>query len=320
MPRKLPPLRALHAFEAAARHLSFARAAEELHVTPAAVSQQIKLLEAHLKRPLFERGPPLALSAQARTALPHIQAAFDLLERAAGQLRAGGDSPALVVSTPPSFASRWLIPRLERFQQRHPEIELRLLASTRPVDFSSEDVHAAVRYGGGRYPGLYAERLRAESVVALAHPRLAGSLQQPADLLEATLLHNSGLSWDATFPDWTTWLRNAGVEPTAPLRLREFGDANLVTEAALAGLGVALLLRTLVSEELASGRLVALFPEQPLVNGYHFVCPPRHLEEARVAAFREWLLEELAREIGAGTGAHSPAVGYSLSLRPGIPS
>lgn len=294
MPRKLPPLRALQAFEAAARHLSFARAAEELHVTPAAVSQQIKLLEAHLQLPLFERGPPLALAAQARTALPHIQAAFDLLERAAGQLRADAETQALVVSTPPSFASRWLIPRLERFQRRHPEIELRLLASTRPVDFSREDVHAAVRYGGGRYPGLHAERLRAESVVALAHPRLAGSLKQPADLLEATLLHNSGLSWDATFPDWTTWLRNAGVEPAAPLRLREFGDANLVTEAALAGLGVALLQRTLVSEELASGRLLALFPEQPLVNGYHFVCPHRYLEEARVAAFRQWLVEELA--------------------------
>lgn len=294
--RKLLPLRSLQAFEAAARHLSFARAADELHVTPAAISQQIKLLEARLNLVLFERGPPLSLSTQARTALPHIRSAFDLLERAAEQLRASAEIQALVISTPPSFASRWLIPRLERFQQRHPEIELRLLASTRPVDFSGENADAAVRYGGGRYPGLHAERLRAESVVALAHPRLAANLLHPADLLNVHLLYNSGISWDPTFPDWNTWLRNAGVEPESPLRLREFSDANLVTEAALAGLGIALLQRTLVSEELATGRLVALFSEQALVNGYHFVCPSRHLERAPVAAFRQWLLDELNGE------------------------
>lgn len=296
MSRKLPPLRALQAFEAAARQLSFARAAAELHVTPAAISQQIKLLEARLNRSLFQRGPPLSLSPRAQAVLPNIQAAFDLLERAVGELQADAEQRPLVISTPPSFAARWLIPRLERFQQRHPDIELRLLASTRAVDFSTEDVDAAVRYGAGRYPGLHAERLRAESVVPLAHPRVARNLERPADLLDATLLHNSGMSWDPTFPDWPTWLRNAGVEPAGPLRLREFGDANLVTEAALAGLGVALVLRTLVSEELATGRLVALFPEQPLANGFHFVCPPQRLEQARVIAFREWLLEESAAE------------------------
>lgn len=296
MSRKLPPLRALQAFEAAARHLSFARAAEELHVTPAAVSQQIKLLEQQLGFSLFQRAPSLSLSARAQAALPQLHAAFDLLERAAGQLRAGPGPRPLVISTPPTFASRWLIPRLERLQKAHPEIELRLLASLAPVDFATEDVDLAVRYGAGRYPGLHAERLRAESVVAIAQPRLASGLRQPADLLATTLLHNSAMNWDPTFPDWNGWLRNAGIEPAAPLRLREFGDTNLIIEAALAGLGVALTSRMLVSEELASGRLIAVFAEQQLVNGYHFVCPPEHLERPRVATFRSWLLDELAAQ------------------------
>jgi LysR family glycine cleavage system transcriptional activator len=299
MTRKLPPLRALRAFEAAARQLSFVRAAEELHVTPAAVSQQIKLLEEQMGQALFLRSPTLALTPPGQAALPLIRDAFDLMERAARQMRAAPENPPLIVSVPPSFAARWLIPRLERFQAAHPEIELRLLASVRAVDFEIEDVDAVVRYGGGNYPGLYAERLKDETIVVVAHPRLAAGLKRAEDLLGVTLLHNSAMGWDPTFPDWPSWLRNAGVaigSPVSTPRIREFGDVNLVIEAALAGLGAALVWRTLIRDELIDGRLIALFPEQPLANSYHFVCPPEHLELPRVAAFRRWLREEMARE------------------------
>jgi LysR family transcriptional regulator, glycine cleavage system transcriptional activator len=295
MSRRLLPLRALQALEAAARHLSFARAAKELNVTPAAISQQIKLLEDQIGQPLFERSPTLRLSPSAQAASRQLREAIDLLQRVSEQLRIGQTQRLLVVSLAPSFASRWLIPRLERFSARHPDIDLHLLATTRTVDLEAEHVDAAVRYGVGRYPGLHAERLRAESVVVVAHPRLAAGLNHPSDLPGATLLHNTSIAWDPTFPDWATWLRGAGVTPAGALRTRTFDDTNLLIEAALAGLGVALLWRTLVNEELASGRMVALFQEQPLANAYHFVCPPARLTLPPVAAFRQWLFDEVAR-------------------------
>jgi LysR family glycine cleavage system transcriptional activator len=297
MSRTLLPLRALQALEAAARHLSFARAARELHVTPAAISQQIKLLEDHIGQTLFDRSPALRLKEGAQAVVRPLREALDLLEQVSRQLTVSHTERPLVVSLTPSFASRWLIPRLERFSSRHPDIELHLLATTRMVDFETEQVDLAVRYGNGRYPGLHADRLRAESVAVVAHPRLAAGLKHPSDLLGATLLHNSGLNWDPTFPDWPTWIRDAGVVPAAPLRIRMFDEANLLIEAALAGLGVALLSHTLVNDELVSGRMVALFPEQPLANAYHFVCPPGHLARPRVVAFRQWLLEEARAQV-----------------------
>lgn len=296
MSRRLLPLRALQALEAAARLHSFARAAEELHVTPAAISQQIKQLEDQLGRPLFLRGANLTATPAAADVLALLRDGFDLLDRASRQLRETDPARALVVSVAPSFASRWLIPRLGRFQNQHPDIELRLLATTRQVDFDREDVDVGVRYGGGNYPGLHVERLRSETLVAAAHPRIAATLQQPADLLQATLLHDTYMSWDASFPDWPAWLRNLGVTVDAPLKIREFGDANLVIEAALAGLGVALTWRTLLADEFAAGRLVPLFSERPLSSSYHFVCAPRSLARTDVLAFRDWLVDEIATD------------------------
>lgn len=293
MPRQILPLRALQALEAAVRQGSFARAAEELHVTPAAISQQIKQLEDLLGYPLFLReGGGLQGTPAAQAALHPLGSVFDNLERISAQLRSAQTNRPLVVSLPPSFAARWLIPRLERFQARHPEIELRLLASTRAVNFDTEDVDMAVRYGHGRYPGLHVERLRAETMRVVAHPRLAAALKQPADLLKAPLLHYA-TAHDPTFPDWPTWLRSAGVDVDETLRVREFGDINLVLEAALSGLGVAMAWHSLVEEDLAAGRLHALFPEQPLGNAYHFVCPPQRLTLPGVAAFRDWLRAEI---------------------------
>lgn len=292
MARRLPPLRSLRAFEAAARHLSFARAADELHVTPAAVSQQIKILEAHLGLALFKRGAQLSLTEPAAAALPLVSDSFDRLERAVARMQLGRDCGPLVVSAPPSFAARWLIQRMARFQASHPEIDLRLSASLKLVNFDTEDVDVAIRYGSGHYPGLHSERLKAEAVVPVAHPRLAERLKTVGDLLGVTLLHNDSIDWDITYPSWPAWLNNAGVQPPADLKPRRFDDFNLVVQAALAGLGVALVWSTLVADELAAGRLVALFPAQPLTNAYHLVCPSKHLDSPKVAAFRAWVLAE----------------------------
>jgi len=298
MTRRLPSLNALRAFEVAARHVSFARAAEELHVTPAAISQQIKQLEDSLGVSLFRRGKVLALSETATLALPLISEAFDRLERAAAQLRADRRDGPLVVSVPPAFAARWLVPRLDDFHNSHPDIELRLLATRRVVDFVVEDVDMALRFGPGPYPGLYAERLMTEVIVPVAAPALAATIKRPADLLSCTLLHDDSHEWDPAFPDWDTWLASLGVEVATPLRIRHYGDINLVIQAAASGLGVALAWHSLVAEELRGGRLVRLLDRAlPTNHGYHLVAPPKRLQLPKVTAFRDWLLgQAVARQ------------------------
>ena len=245
MARRLPSLNALRAFEAVARHLSFARAAEELHVTPAAVSQLVKQLETHLGISLFRRGKTLELNDTANIVLPLVTDGFDQLERAVEQLRRDHNSGTLVVSTPPVFAQRWLIPRLDDFQAHYPDIELRLLATRRMVNFKLENVDVAVRFGAGAYTGLFSERLMQEAIVPVAAPALAATIHTPADLLSCTLLYDDAYEWDPTFPDWESWLISLGAPIVKPLRIRRFGEVNLVIQAAMTGLGVALAWRSL---------------------------------------------------------------------------
>jgi LysR family transcriptional regulator, glycine cleavage system transcriptional activator len=300
MSRRLPPLNSLRAFEAAARHLSMVRAADELHVTPGAVSQQIKQLESLLGQPLFKRGKALALSDSAQAALPLLSDAFDRLERAAQQLRPGAGDGPLVVSTPPTFAARWLVPRLDDFQTRHPEIELRLLATRRLVDFAVEDVDLAIRFGTGDFPGLRVERLMPEAIVAVAAPSLAEGVASAADIARLTLLDDEQHSTRQLVPDWQTWLVSQGLPAETPLRIRHFGDSNLVIQAATAGLGAALVWRSLVEDDLRAGRLVHLL-EQTLSTrmAFHLVMPPNRLAIAKIAAFRQWLLDTAEKGLAA---------------------
>lgn len=292
MSRKLPSLTALRAFEAAARQGSFAKAADELHVTAAAVSQQIKQLEDYLGVNLFRRGKTLALSETAATALPQVTEAFDQLERAVARLRAGQEQGPLVVSAPPVFAARWLVPRLEDFQARHPDVELRLLATRRLVDFALEDVDLAIRFGPGPYPGLHVEHLMPETIVAVAAPALAADIAQAADLPRCTLLEDEWHTGSGVFPDWESWLSALGVTADAPLRIRRFSDVSLAIHAALAGLGVTLAWRSLVADDLAAGRLIHLLDHSvPSSMGFHLVAPANRLGLGKVAAFRDWLLE-----------------------------
>lgn len=299
MTRRLPSLTALRAFEAVARHLSMARAAEELHVTPAAVSQQIKQLEGLLGQPLFKRGKILALSDAAVAALPLLSDAFDRLERAATLLRTRIDDGPLVVSTPPAFAARWLVPRLEDFQAQYPEIELRLLATRRLVDFALEDVDCAIRFGDGDHPGLSVERLMPEAIIPVAAPPLAVGITTATDIARRPLLNDEWHTDNQLFPDWEIWFASQGVVPETPLRIQHFGESNLTIQAALSGLGVALVWRTLVEDDLKSGRLVRLL-DQAIDSrmAYHLVMPPGRLGLAKIAAFRTWLLEAAGGGIG----------------------
>lgn len=291
MPRKLPSLNALKAFEAAARHLSFVRAADELCVTPAAISQQIKLLEDHLGTPLFRRGKALRLSDAASDMLPLVSEAFDRIEQAVK--KAKQENGALVVSVPPAFASRWLIPRLEDFNSKYPGTELRLLATRRLVDFGVEDVDAAIRFGTGSYPGLRTVRLMPEHIIPIAAPQLATAIKNPSDLAACTLLEDEWHTSNGVFPDWKTWLSSIGWKAGSELKIRRFSDCNLTIQAAVAGMGVALAWLSLVDEDLKSGRLVKL-PEgsMPSELGYHLVMPEKRAHSAKAELFRAWLLEQ----------------------------
>ena len=295
MPRQLPPLNAVSAFEAAARHLSFARAAEELHVTPAAISQQVKLLETHLGAALFVRGKKLALSDAAQSMLPLISEALDQIERAMLKARPNTQNNTLVISATPAFASRWLVPRLEDFQTKHPGIELRLHATKRPVNFQVEDVDVAIRFGAGNYTGLNTERLMQEALIPVAAPALATTINTPDDLALCNLLEDDWHIENGLFPDWTTWLATLGVNAT-PSRIRHFGDANLVIQAAVSGLGVALCWHSPVADDLKAGRLVHLLNQSiPSTLGYDLVIPQNKLALEKVVIFRNWLREQTVR-------------------------
>ena len=303
MARRLPPLNALRVFEAAARQGSFARAAEELHVTPAAISQQIKSLEDWLGVTLFNRGKSLELSESAGAVLPQVSEAFDQLERAMARMRAGDDSGPLVVSAPPVFAARWLIPRLDDFHAQQAEVELRLMATRRLVDFTLEDVDLAIRFGDGSYPGLRVERLMTESIVVVAAPKLAARIKKPADLLRCNLLEDNWHVGEGVFPDWITLLATLGVNGKTAPRIQEFGDASLAIQAAVSGLGVTLAWSSLVMDDVKAGHLVRVLDHAiPTTLGYHLVVPENRAALGKVQAFRSWLLERVPGIAAESTG------------------
>ena len=295
MATRLPPLNALRTFEAAARHLSFTKAAEELFVTQAAVSHQIRTLEDHLGARLFRRANrALMLTDEGQALVPAVRDAFDRLlagVRRVEDLCCGG---ALTISTTPSFAATWLAGRLVRFQALHPEIELHLGATPRLVDFAREGIDCGIRYGEGDWPGLRAERLFRTALMPVCSPILLGGphpLRQPEDLAHHTLLH----ALDGG-DDWRLWLRAAGLQRIDPTRGPKFDTIPLVLQAAISGAGVGIGLRQLVEAEVASGRLVAPFDlELTDECAWYFVAPEVMADQPKVVAFRDWLFEEVRR-------------------------
>jgi len=296
MTPRLPPLNALRAFEAAARHLSFTKAAAELHVTQAAISHQIKTLEEHLGVSLFQRRNKAVLLTEAgQLCLPGVRDGFARLAEAVDGLRALKTDNVLSVTTSPSFAAKWLVPRLERFRAANPELDVRIDASTQLVDFARENIDAGIRYGAGSYPGLESETLFGTEVFPVCSPRLRKgpqALRFPADLKQHTLLHTEWFA-RADEPDWRMWLLAAGVSDVDWTRGPQFNDAALAIQAAIEGQGVALGRDALVAADLKAGRLAR--PFRLSVAGrfrYHLVYLPTALKRPKVALFRDWLLGE----------------------------
>jgi LysR family transcriptional regulator, glycine cleavage system transcriptional activator len=309
--KKIPPLNALRVFEAAARHLSFTKAAEELHVTPGAVSQQIKALEDFLQTPVFRREKrSLLLTDEAQASLPVLREGFDKLAEAGKILAAKSDTGRLTVSVAPSFASKWLVPRLDRFQSDHPEIDVWVSADMDVVDFAVHDVDVAIRYGSGHYPGLIIDHLMAEKIVPVCSPHLLtgdNPLKAPEGLTAHTLLHDSSTDKDESCPTWPMWLKAAGVCHKQGDRGLKFNQSSLVIEAAVAGKGVALAKAALALADLEAGRLVIPFDmTTPTEFAYYIVHPPSKTSSPTVKAFAAWLKNEAATSVEA-TGLREAA-------------
>ena len=314
MSRRLPPLNALRAFEAAGRHLSFAAAAKELYVSPAAVSHQIKGLEEHLGMRLFRRlARGLELTRAGQAFLRKLREGFERFERAMDDLRTHEEAKTLSVSVATSFATKWLAPRLHRFVAAHPDLDVRINASTRLIDPARSDAAAgdelagstmddadiAIRFGSGSYPGYRVDRLLGVSVTPMCSPRLlegANALRGPDDLRRQVLIHDN-VTFDDGSPLWNAWLSAANIEGVDTSHGLRFSHAMLALDAAVDGLGVTLGISALAAPDLAAGRLVApLPPPLPLTFAYYIVSGEDSVGRADVAAFRNWLLAEAARQ------------------------
>jgi LysR family glycine cleavage system transcriptional activator len=296
--QKLVHLNALRAFEAAARHLSFSAAAEELNVTPPAISQQIQLLEEYLGNPLFLRSKTgVSLTPQARAAYPDIRDGLQRLSNALARLRGSGVDRIVTLTAAPSFTAKWLLPRIERFRERQPQLELRLDTTDRLAEFGADGIDIGVRYGLGGYPGLACERLLAEDVVpvcspALLHGRTTVTL---AELARMTLIHDTTIAFDPTFPSWRTWFQARGIDEADLSRGLEMNSSLLAIQAAIDGYGVALGRSVLVAADLRAGRLVCPFDAATATRcAYWVVYPQASITIAKVKAVRDWLVEEAA--------------------------
>ena len=293
----LPPLSALRAFEAAARHVSFSKAADELNVTPAAVSHQIHALEQDLGVRLFHRlNRSIELTASAQILLPGLTEAFAGIQSSVRRLRAHNDTGTLTVTASPSFAANWLVLRLHRFQDLCPQIDVRISATDELVELTKGDFDVAVRYGTGRYPGLDVELLFTNEVFPACSPQLltAGPpLRTPDDLSLHNLIHDQAIERDPLVPTWPMWLKAAGVKNIPAAGGLSFNNIHLALDAAIAGHGVVLAYSTIAAADLAAGRLVRLFslalPDQ---FAYYIVTAPGALERPKVTAFRNWLRRE----------------------------
>ncbi len=316
MPVRLPPLNSLKAFEAAARNLSVKRAAIELNVTSAAVSHQIRALEEYLGVQLFRRyNRALELTDVASAALPKLGEGFECMAQAVAIMRSHQGGGSLTVSAAPSFASRWLMPRLHRFIAAHPEIDVRISARMRRVSVDGKgdvaeratvdtwlaDSDVAILYGRGNVPGIKLERLIDLSITPICSPKLLAAdhphpLKTPADLKHHLLLHDDTGELYDNEPFWGLWLREAGVTDVESNKGPHFSHAVLAFEAAIDAVGVLASMPVLAAEDIASGRLVAPFGLRvALPDGYYMACSEHADERPAVAAFRGWLRDEAAR-------------------------
>lgn len=299
---RLPALNALRAFEAAARHLSFTRAAEELNVTPGAISQQIRQLEEFAGAPLFRRtGRQVLLTDPGQAALPLLTNAFEMMSEAVHHMRAPARRDRLMISSAPSFGAKWLAHRLEKFQQANPEAEVWISADIALTDFNNSDIDLAIRHGKGAYEGLRSEKLMSESVLPVCSPELLEGdhpLTKPEDLAGHVLLHDESPENDPSRPDWTQWLSARGVTDIDATRGPRFTQSSLVVEAAAAGRGIALAKRAIAAGDLERGRLIAPFADgsSEIDFAYWVVWPKWRTPSKLARTFMAWLRDEAAAE------------------------
>ncbi|MBU2994139.1 transcriptional regulator GcvA [Octadecabacter sp. 1_MG-2023] len=294
MSDRLPPLTALRAFEAAARHLSFAQAAAELNVTPAALSFQIKSLEQHLGEPVFHRlNRAVELTEAGRALAPGVSDGFAAISAAWRNAQRSINNNVLTVTAGPAFTSKWLAPRLFEFAERHPEIELRFSASLRLMDFERDEVDVAIRFGLGKDEGVYSEPLVREWMTPMMTPELADTYDTPEKLSHAPLIHDDSLAFLKDTSNWSGWFKAAGVTDATGAGVR-FSQADHALDAALSGVGVVLGRVSLATRALERGQLVAPF-RLGLVPPAHFrfVCPLGTEKRPHVAAFRSWIKDEI---------------------------
>jgi len=292
---RLPPLNALKAFEAAARHESFTRAAEELCVTQGAVSHQVKALEAELAIKLFNRERQrLIITEAGRDYLAVVRDALDWIAVGTERLLQRQNAGVLTVSTSPDFAAKSLVHRLGHFAEAHSTIDLRVSATMHHVDFAREDVDMAVRHGDGNWPGLDAVELSAEQLFAVCSPKLLSGrrLGKPADILKFPLLHLDSRA------DWRKWLQAVGISDANVKHGPVLNRASMVIDAAINGQGIALARTTLAAWDLLNGRLVRPFPESlRLSKTYWIVCPKATSKVPKIVTFRGWLLAEASQDL-----------------------
>lgn len=296
MSDRLPPLTALRAFSAAARHMSFAKAADELNVTPAALSFQIKSLEQHLGQPVFRRlNRAVELTEAGRTLAPGCEDGFRALSaawRATHRLRS---SNTLTVTAGPAFTAKWLAPRLYEFARAHPDTDLKFSAALRIMDFDRDEIDVAIRFGHGPDPGLYSLRLATEWVTPAMTPELAEKYPTPDSLKQAAFIFDDSLDFLDPPCDWPAWLRAAGVDFT-PDHGSRFSQADHAVDAALAGMGVVLGRRSLIIKELFEKRLVAPYRLALQTKAhFRFLCPLGWEKRPQIAAFRNWVLSEIEK-------------------------
>ncbi len=302
MIEQFPGLRSLRAFDAAAGHLSFTRAAEEIGVTPAAISHQIKELEDVIGAPLFIRtSRSMRLTREGEILHTAAHDSLETLSRALFRIKRMESGKQLRVSATPSLAAKWLVPRLDRFLALQPGADVRIDVSSTLVDFDREDIDVAIRFGEGRYPGLRADPLFQDSVFPVCSPRIITKekpLATPRDLLRHQLIH---LDWDANgapWPNWKMWMQAAGIRDFDDKRGLHFGQTALTVQAAIDGQGVALGDSNLVADDLAAGRLVKPFDlslRAPKQFAYYLITRPNSEDAPMVMAFRDWCIAE-ARE------------------------
>jgi len=299
VPRSLPPLTALRAFEAAARLKSFTKAARELHVTPAAVSHQIRGLEKYLGVTLFRRTTRrLVLTEQGQKAAEQFRDGFEHLARGVRVLRSGEGVGSLTVNVTPAFATRWLVPRLGRFVRRCPGIDLKLRAGSQPVDFDHDEVDVAVRIGRSGFAGAVAIPMFGESVAPLASPAFMRQqgVRRPADLARVALLHDDSMRRAGRPQDWMEWLQAAGIRDADVAGGMHIDDSHLVLQAAAAGRGVALGRLAYAIDDLEARRLKVPFgPVLEMDLEYYLLLPESRSSEPAIAAFRDWAMQEAAQ-------------------------